>query len=343
MSPIVLRGFVSVLAASGFALAALYEHPTQLPTKEYDYIVVGGGTAGNVVANRLTEDKNVTVLVLEAGGSNEGVLFSQIPLLCTTLTPFTALDWNYTTVPQVGMNDRILPYARGFVLGGSSTVNIMVYNRGSKDDFDKYARIAKDKRWSWDAVAKYWSQRFEHFIPPSDNRNTTARYDPSVHSTTGKVDVSLTSYRVPLDDPVIKLTKENPEAYPYQLEPNDGDPIGLGWAQATIGYGKRSSSATAYLAPKYIARPNLSVLLHARATKIVQTGTSKGVPQFGAVDFAISPDGISSAPSYSRFVTHDCGSSHYSRDRTQGGYSFGGFVQHTAASHAVRHWGQEAS
>jgi choline dehydrogenase-like flavoprotein len=115
------------------------------------------------------------VLVLEAGVSDEGILDVQIPLLGLTLTPNTELDWNYTTTAQTGFNGRSISYQRGYVLGGSSTISaysrdpfiymlsaiisdFMVYNAGSKDDFDNIAKVSGDDGWSWDAMQEFISR-----------------------------------------------------------------------------------------------------------------------------------------------------------------------------------------
>ncbi|KAJ7449303.1 hypothetical protein FB451DRAFT_755842 [Mycena latifolia] len=104
-------------------LAKVYENVSDLPGLEYDFVIVGGGTSGNVVANRLTENPNFSVLVLEAGVSNDGVLSSTVPFLVGDLLQANIYEWNYTTIPQTGLNGRILGYPRAHILGGCSAHN----------------------------------------------------------------------------------------------------------------------------------------------------------------------------------------------------------------------------
>ncbi|KAJ7878667.1 GMC oxidoreductase-domain-containing protein [Mycena leptocephala] len=98
---------------------------------KFDFIIVGGGTGGSVIANRLSENPNYSILVLEAGGSNADVLNIMVPFFCPRTTPNTPQDWNYTTTPQAALNNVSIAYARGFGLGGSSSVNYMVYAQQS--------------------------------------------------------------------------------------------------------------------------------------------------------------------------------------------------------------------
>ncbi|KAJ7108390.1 pyranose dehydrogenase [Mycena crocata] len=250
-------------------VARIYESVSDLPTGTYDFVIVGGGTAGNVVASRLTENSSVSVLVLEAGVSNENVLDSVIPFFVGNLLGSTIYEWNYTTTPQSGLNGRVLNYFRAHILGGCSSHNGMAYTRGSAEDFDRYAKVTGDAGWSWDRVLPYFLKN-EKWSPPADHHDTRGQFDPSVHSTQGRTLVSLDGFQWPIfNRNVMQTTKELPEEFPFNIDMNSGKPLGLGWLQSTIGNGMRSSSATSYLTPDVIQRKNLHVLLHAQVSTLV--------------------------------------------------------------------------
>ncbi|KIY43459.1 pyranose dehydrogenase [Fistulina hepatica ATCC 64428] len=247
--------------------ALLYEHPIDLPSLDnYDYIIVGGGAGGSALANRLSEDDNVQVLLLEAGGPNKNVLDLEVPFYCyTKLGPGTPWDWNFTTTPQVHLDNRAIKYTRGYGLGGSTDVNCMAYSRGSASDYDRWANVTGDNGWAWDSIKGYF-QKIEDFVPPADKHNATGQYDPSIHGTHGVVGISLAGFPLPIDPISLKTIDELD--IPYVLDYNDGMPIGYGWMQSTVRNGTRESAATSYLGTTYMSRSNLFVLVHSTVLSV---------------------------------------------------------------------------
>lgn len=135
----------------------------QRTTQGYDYVIVGAGAAGCVLASELSRDKDTTVLLLEAGGDNTKVFETKIPLMFPRLF-HTEHDWDYYTVEQEGLGDRRLYWPRGRVLGGSSSLNAMMYHHCSKSDFDEWVSEYGCKGWSYDDLAPYF-RRMENFTP----------------------------------------------------------------------------------------------------------------------------------------------------------------------------------
>ncbi|KIJ56360.1 GMC oxidoreductase [Sphaerobolus stellatus SS14] len=290
MSPSSFRHLLSIISLATSAVhAALYRNAADLPSLKYDFVIVGSGAGGSVVANRLTENRNVSVLLLEAGSTNEGNLNVEVPLFRGLPLP-PVLDWNYTSIPQPGLNNRTQAVQQGHTLGGSTSINGMIYLRGSKDDYNRYALVTGDPGWSWYNMLPYF-KKGERWTPPADNRSTAGDFDPAVHGFNGPLAVSLGGFLVPLADRIKAVTAELPGEFPYILDNNGGRPLGVGWLQTTVDVYRRESAATAYLAPQYINRPNLHVLVNARVLRVLKTGTRLGKPVFKALEFSQEGNG----------------------------------------------------
>ncbi|KAF9446419.1 GMC oxidoreductase [Macrolepiota fuliginosa MF-IS2] len=262
---------LTLLAFPSLSLCANWKSIEDVPKISWDFIIVGGGTAGSVLANRLTENPKFNVLVIEAGPTNEGVIESMCPGLQPKLA-LTRYDWNFTTVPIPGYNNRSIGYQRGHLLGGSSSVNGLVFTRGAASDYDRWARVTGDAGWSWDNLQLY-RERQEKFQLPADNHNITGQYNPTVHSPNGMVPTSISAPQHPTADQItLKVTQELSKEFKFNLDFNSGMPLGLGWLQSTVGHdGSRSSAATSYLTPQVQFRENLHILTDTLVTRVLQT------------------------------------------------------------------------
>ncbi|KAJ6608666.1 aryl-alcohol-oxidase from pleurotus Eryingii [Mycena sp. CBHHK59/15] len=270
-----------VLACTAQSFATVYTSHTGLPANAiYDLIIVGGGTAGSVLANRLTEDPRVKVLIIEAGNTPEAVFNTRVPFLASSLRN-TTVDWNFTSTTQPGLDNRSLWYERGHVLGGSSVVNLMAFNRGSDDVWNNWAQLTGDSGWSWKSMLPYY-MKTSRIVPPADHHNTTGQFIPAAHGH-GPVEVSLPGFPSILNEPVLDTAKNLGGRFSYQEDLNAGNFTGFSYCQSSVGQGQRSHAERAYIAPVR-NRANLDVVLNTRATKLINTGSSSA-PVFKTVQF----------------------------------------------------------
>jgi choline dehydrogenase len=226
----------------------------------YDYVVIGAGSAGCVVAARLSEDPSVSVLLLEAGGSDRDFKV-KVPL-ASNLLQNTERDWAFRTVPQrnsgLGLNNHQHSWPRGKCLGGCSSINYMAYVRGNRADFDSWAHAHGCVGWSYDEVLPFFRKSERIAIPELR--------DSPFHSTEGELYVSAPNDPHELSRLWVAAAAEvgvrtNPDY-------NGKDQIGASLCQVTQKNGERWSAADAFLHPN-LSRPNLHVLTHAHVTRIV--------------------------------------------------------------------------
>ncbi|KAG7088581.1 hypothetical protein E1B28_012558 [Marasmius oreades] len=272
------------------AQGGLFTSLSQIKDTHYDFVIVGGGTAGSVLANRLTESGEHSVLVVEAGIDHKGLLDLVIPLLAINLrTNGTITNWNYTTVPQRGALNQSLEVARGFVLGGSSSINTLQWYRASNSLWNTFARLSGDEGWGWKSVEKYYFKT-SSLVTPQDGRDISTETNSRAHGS-GPLNVTVNGFVFDIDT-VFEEAAKNSTRFPYNQDYNSGNSLGIAWAQSTTGGGVRNSAATAYLDP-VMSRQNLDVLINTRATKILSSSShqGKGEPMMNVVQLATDANG----------------------------------------------------
>lgn len=222
-----------------------------------DFIIVGAGSAGCVLANRLSADPRNRVILIEAGGPARNP-WLHIPVGYFRTMHNPAYDWCYRTEPCPGLNGRSIAWPRGKVLGGSSAINGLLYVRGQPQDYDRWRQMG-NPGWGWDDV-----------LPLFKRSENQARGADDFHGAEGELSVSDMSVRREICDAWIAAAQA--AGYPFNPDYNGADQEGVGYFQLTAGRGRRCSAATAFLKPAR-KRKNLRVITGALVRRIVFDGT----------------------------------------------------------------------
>jgi len=218
----------------------------------WDYVVIGGGTAGCLLANRLSADPEVTVLLLEAGGKDDWI-WIHIPVGYLYCIGNPRTDWCYRTEPEPGLNGRSILYARGKVLGGCSSINAMVYMRGQKRDYDEWARLTGDSSWAWENVLPVFRKTEDHWRG-ADEFHGARGAGAGVTGHEWRVEQQRLSWKI-LD--AFQAAAEQC-GIPRTDDFNRGDNEGSGKFEVNQRRGVRWSAAKAFLRPA-LKRANLAL------------------------------------------------------------------------------------
>lgn len=225
-------------------------------SQTFDYVIIGAGSAGCVLANRLSKDARNAVCLLEAGGKDNWIWF-HIPVGYLFAIGNPRADWMFKTEAEAGLNGRILNYPRGKVLGGCSAINAMIYMRGQREDYDNWRQMGLEG-WGWDDVRPIFRHHLDHYLGAGEH-----------HGAGGEWRVEAPRMQWQILDSFIEAAVE--AGIPRASDFNTGSNEGVSYFHVNQKNGRRWSAARGFLRPA-LSRPNLKVETHAHATRILFEG-----------------------------------------------------------------------
>ncbi|WP_291590944.1 GMC family oxidoreductase [Comamonas sp. UBA7528] len=243
---------------------------------QFDYIIIGGGTAGALLANRLSADRSLRVLLIEAGRKDD-YHWIHIPVGYLYCIGNPRTDWLYQTEPDAGLNGRRLRYPRGKTLGGCSSINGMIYMRGQARDYDGWAQITGDDAWTWDNVLPAFRRHEDHWRldqPEGVNENFKRLHGNKATGSTGEWRVEKQRLRWDILDAFAQAAQQ--AGIPATDDFNRGTNEGVGYFEVNQKAGLRWNTAKAFLRPTCYGRPNFELWTCAQATRLVTQRQADG-------------------------------------------------------------------
>jgi choline dehydrogenase len=222
---------------------------------DFDYVIIGAGTAGCLLANRLSADRGKRVLLIEAGRKDD-YHWIHIPVGYLYCIGNPRTDWLYKTEPDPGLNGRSLRYPRGKALGGCSSINGMIYMRGQSRDYDQWARLTGDDSWKWDNVLPHFRKHEDYYLGADE-----------AHGAGGEWRVEKQRLRWDVLDAFAQAAQQ--AGIPHSTDFNRGNNEGVGYFQVNQKHGWRWNTAKAFLRPTCYGRPNFEMWTGAHVTRLI--------------------------------------------------------------------------
>ncbi|KAJ3520969.1 hypothetical protein NM688_g9084 [Phlebia brevispora] len=248
--------------------------------REYDYIVVGGGTAGCILAARLSEDRNTTVLLIEAGKSEDFITKIPFAFVKTFKSP---IDWAFKTTPQSALNNRVISWPRGKVLGGTSAINASIYHQCAPEDFEEWERLGATG-WNYSAVRPYFLKSETYHPSP-----LYPGVDVKERGTSGPIQTGHHRENAPISGTVFETVKALGVPYTDDVNTPKGTAGVVHFISTIDQSGRRSSTAAAYLTPDVFSRPNLTIAVNTHVDQVLFETTESKDPVAIGVQVSTSP------------------------------------------------------